>query len=197
LVDQAEVQLTKFRILAPIDGTVLTRGVEPGQVVDLTTPLFTLADLGNLVVETDVDESYATQIKTGMPALLQLTGDPETLDGRVSFVAPIVDAGTGGLAVKIAFVEPQVAPVGLTVTANIIVDRRESAISAPRAAIVAAGSGHAVFVVSGAKAKRVPVDVIDWPADRLIVTEGLKAGDRLIVDASGLTDGQDVVTAGR
>jgi hypothetical protein len=37
--------------------------------------------------------------------------------------------------------------------------------------------------------------VIDWPADRLIVTEGLKAGDRLIVNANGLTDGQTVKVA--
>jgi RND family efflux transporter MFP subunit len=196
LVDQAQFQLTKFSIVAPIAGTILTRGVEPGQVVDLSAPLFTLADMRELVVETDVDESYANQIKPGMPALLQLTGDPRTLDGRVSFVAPAVDADTGGLAVKIAFSEPQLAPVGLTVTANIIVDRRDAAISAPRSAIVTSGSGHAVFVLADAKARRVPVGVIDWPADRLVVTEGLKAGDRLILDANGLADGQDVTVAG-
>ncbi len=197
LVDQAQFQLTKFSILAPIAGTILTRGVEPGQVIDLSTPLFTLADLGDLVVETDVDESYATQIRPGMPALLQLTGDPRTLDGYVSFVAPVVDAATGGLAVKIAFSEPQVTPVGLTVTANIIVDRREAAISAPRSAIVTSGSEQAVFVLVDARAKRVPVSLIDWPADRLVVTRGLNAGDRLIVDANGLVDGQSVAVAGQ
>jgi RND family efflux transporter MFP subunit len=197
LVDQAQFQLTKFRIIAPIAGTILTRGVEPGQVVDLSTPLFSLADLRELVVETDVDESYATQIRTGMPALLQLTGERRTLNGRVIFVAPVVDADTGGLAVKIAFIEPQQAPVGLTVTANIIVDRREDAISAPRSAIVTAGTVPAVFVVENSKAKRVQVSVIDWPADRLVVTEGLKAGDRLIVDANGLADGQSVSNAGQ
>lgn len=197
LVDLAQFQLTKFSIVAPIAGTILTRGVEPGQVVDLTTPIFTLADLGELVVETDVDESYATQIRTGMPALLQLTGDARTLDGRVSFVAPVVDADTGGLAVKIAFTEPQQAPVGLTVTANIVVDQREAAISAPRAAITTSESGHAVFVQIDGKAQRVPVSIVDWPADRLIVTEGLKSGDRLIVDANGLADGQAVSGTGQ
>ena len=196
LVDQAQFQLTKFSILAPIAGTILTRGVEPGQVVDLTTTLFTLGDLSELVVETNVDESYATQIRTGMPAVLQLTGDTRKLDGRVTFVAPVVDADTGGLAVKIAFVEPLAAPVGLTVTANIIVDQREAAISAPRAALVTAGAERAVFVLDGEKAKRVPVEVIDWPADRLIVTEGLQAGDRLIADAANLVDGQAVRIAG-
>lgn len=197
LVDQAQFQLTKFDIVAPITGTVLKRGVDPGQVVDLTTTLFTLADVGELVVETDVDESYAAQIRAGMPAVLQLTGDDRKLDGTVSFVAPVVDADTGGLAVKIAFAEPQAAPVGLTVTANIIVDRRDMAISAPRTALVAEGREQSVFVLKGQKAKRVPVAVIDWPAERLIVTTGLKPGDRLITDAGNLADGQTVKLAGQ
>ena len=197
LVDQAQFQLTKFSIVAPIDETILTRGVEPGQVVDLATTLFTLGDLSELVVDTDVDESYATQIRTGMPAVLQLTGDERKLDGTVSFVAPVVEPDTSGLAVKIAFAEAQAAPIGLTVTANIIVDRRDAAISAPRAALVTADAGRSVFVVEGEKAKRVPVKVIDWPADRLIVTDGLRAGDRLITEADNLVDGQAVRTAGQ
>jgi RND family efflux transporter MFP subunit len=197
LVDQAQFQLTKFNIVAPIAGTILTRGVEPGQVVGLTTELFTLAELRELVVETDVDESYATQIKPGMLAKLQLMGDQQTLDGAVSFVAPVVDAETGGLLVKIAFAEPQQAPVGLTVTANIVVERRDSAISAPRSAISNSGSTPAVFVLVDGKAERRPVSVIDWPAERLVVTDGLKAGDRLILEASGLVDGQTVAVAGQ
>jgi RND family efflux transporter MFP subunit len=196
LLEQAEFQLTKFRILAPISGTILKRGAEPGQVIDLSTQLFTLADLSELVVETDVDESYATQIRLGMPALLQLTGDARTLDGSVSFVAPVVDADTGGLAVKIAFQELKEAPVGLTVTANIIVDQRDDAISVPRPAIIATASGSAVFVAVGGQARLSPITTVDWPADRLIVTEGLRAGDKLIIDATGLADGQSVTVAG-
>ena len=52
-------------------------------------------------------------------------------------------------------------------------------------------------MVEGEKAKRVPVKVIDWPADRLIVTDGLRAGDRLITEADNLVDGQAVRTAGQ
>ncbi len=85
LYDQAQFQLTRYKITAPIAGTILTRSVEPGQVIDLSTPLFTLADLSDLIVETDVDEVYATQIKSGMPALLRLAGDQLIVDaGRLS-----------------------------------------------------------------------------------------------------------------
>ncbi len=39
---------------------------------------------------------------------------------------------------------------------------------------------------------RRPVSVIDWPAARLIVTDGLEPGDVLVLDAAGVTDGQAV-----
>ena len=68
-------------------GTVLALYVDPGQNVDPSTVLLTLADLSQLIVETNVDEAYATQIRAGMPAVLQLAGDAASHDGRVSFVS--------------------------------------------------------------------------------------------------------------
>jgi len=187
-VDQAQVQLDNHTLHAPMAGTVLALNVEPGQTIDPATVLMTLADLDQLIVETDVDEAYATQISAGQPAVLQLAGEAETRPGRVSFVSQRVDAGTGGLAVELSFDAPLRAPVGLTVSTNIVVDERSAAITAPRAAI----DGEAVFVVTDGIATRRPVSVIDWPAARLIVTEGLEPGDVLITDAAGLADGQAV-----
>lgn len=197
LVDQAKIELAQYTVTAPISGTVLTRGVDPGQLVDSSSDLFTLADLGQLVVETNVDETYATQIAPGQPAVLQFVGETQTRTGSVSFVAPQVDVATGGLAVRISFDTPQTAPVGLTVTANVIVDQKEAAISAPRTAIVTDAAGPAVFVLREGLARRQPVSLVDWPAARLEVTAGLAAGDVLIVQASGLSDGQAVTAGGQ
>lgn len=189
LFDQAQIDLGKYTITAPTAGTVLTRAAEVGQSVDLTTAMFSMADLGQLVVETDVDESYATQITPGLPAVLQLKGEVTKRDGSVSFVATQVNEATGGLAVKIAFDDPVTAPVGLTVTANIIVDRQDAAVSVPRAAVITDAAGAVVFVVEADHAVRRNVTVVDWPADRVEVTTGLVADDIVITDASGLSDG--------
>ena len=102
------------------------------------------------MVQADVDETYATQISPGLAAVLQLKGETTKLDGQVSFVAAQVDAATGGDAVKVAFDVPVVAPVGLTVTANIIVDRQEAAIAVPRAAVISDAQGTVVFVAVAA-----------------------------------------------
>ncbi len=189
LLDQAQISLAKYTIAAPVAGTVLSRNAEVGQVVDIATALFAIADPGKLLVETDVDEGYAARMTLGLPAVLQLKGDSTKRDGRVSFVAAQVDAATGGLAVKIAFDKTVTAPVGLTVTANIIVERQAAAISVPRAAVISDATGASVFVAVAGRAVRRDVSVVDWPADRVQVTAALTVGDVVITDATGLSDG--------
>jgi RND family efflux transporter MFP subunit len=188
-LEQAQIQLDRYRIAAPIGGTITERDVDPGQYIDPSTALFTLSDLSSLVIETNVDEAYATQIVEGQSATLQRVGTTETLPGKVSFVSPRVDTATGGLKVKIAPDSVMVAPVGLTVTANIVVEEQPKALTIPRAAMV---NGPAVYLLKSGKAVKTPVEVIDWPATRLIVTKGLAVGDVLIANATGITEGEAV-----
>ncbi len=188
LLDQATIQLGRFTLRAPIAGTITARSVDPGQLVDTATVLFTLADTSTLLVETDVDEAYATRIALDQEAMLQLVGSRDTLGAKVVFVSPRVDPQTGGLAVKLSPDVTLQAPIGLTVTANIVVSRQE-ALTVPRTAL----QGDAVFRLIDGHAVLTPVKVTDWPAARLIVTEGLAAGDLVITDSTGLTDGAAVV----
>lgn len=194
-LDQAQIQLDRFTIRAPLSGTVLVMTAEPGQVVDLAAAVMTIVDMGRLIVETDVDETYATQIALGQPAALQLAGETEVRAGRVSFVSQRVDAATGGLAIELTPDRALIAPIGLTVTANITVDTRLDAITVPRAAMVRDAAGEAVLVVSDGIAQRRPVTVIDWPAARLIVADGLAPGEVVITDATGIRPGQAVAAA--
>ncbi len=192
-LDQAQVVLENHTLRAPLTGTVVTLDAELGQLVGPSTPLLTLADLGDLVVETDVDEAYATQIATGLSAVLQLAGEGVNRDGHVSFVSTRVDVATGGLAVEIAFDAPVTAPIGLTVAANIIVESRVAALSVPRTALQSGADGTGIFLIRDRVAQLQPVAVVDWPAARLIVTDGLTEGDVIIVDATGIEDGASVV----
>ena len=189
LLDQAQIVLGTYTIRAPVAGTVLELDAEAGQIVGPSARLLTLADLTELVVEADVDEAYATQIAVNLPAIVQLAGESTTREGHVSFVSNRVDEATGGLAIKIAFDSPVSAPIGLTVATNIIVEQREAALTVQRTALL---NGDGVFVVSDDVAELRPVTVVDWPAARLIVTGGLEAGEAVIVDATGIADGQTV-----
>lgn len=189
LLEQAQVKLARHTLRAPISGTIVAMDAEVGQIADIATVLMTLADLADLIVETDVDEAYANQVAIGQQAALRFPGETETRAGHVRAVAGRVDAATGGLAVKIEFDGPVSAPIGLTVTANIVVDQREAALTVPRTALVTEDGATAVYLAHEGVARLRPVSVVDWPAARLVVTEGLSPGDPVIIDAAGLSDG--------
>lgn len=184
---QASLLLQHYTITAPIAGRIMSASVDFGQLVDPATPLFSLADTAALVVEAVVDETYASQLATGQAATLQVIGARDVLTGFVQSVAPRVDAATGGIAIKIAFDTPPIAAVGQTVTANVVIETR-SALTVPRSAL----QGEAVFVIQDGIAHLTSITTIDWPAERLIVTQGLAVGDVVITTSAGLVDGTAV-----
>lgn len=193
-LQQVERQARQYAIHAPIAGTVLSRGVDRGQMVDVQTELFVIADTSELVVETDVDELYSARVSTGLKALLKPVGASVPQNGTVTFAAPTVDSSTGGRAIKIAFDEPVSLPVGQTVNANVIVDEIEEALSIPRGAILTEGAESHVLVIADGVAAARPIGFNDWPADRVIVTEGLSEGDVVIIDPTDIAVG-DLVAA--
>ena len=110
----------------------------------------------------------------------------------MTFAAPVVDTTTGGRKIEISFDSSTSLPVGLTVTANIIVDEQPSAISVPRGAVVIVDGGSAVYLLQNGKVVRRSVTVVDWPATRVLVKTGLSAGEQLIIDPTGLSGGETV-----
>jgi hypothetical protein len=58
------------------------------------------------------------------------------------------------------------------------------------------GAETVVYVIEAGRARRRVVEVIDWPAERIVVTAGLAEGDSVIADPTGLTDGQEISVKG-
>jgi RND family efflux transporter MFP subunit len=182
--DQAAAKLDEYTIRAPFAGTVLTRGVDPGQVIDSSSFIFEIADLKTLKVEATVDELYAAEVATGLKVKLAPTGFSRVLESSLEFVAPTVNSATGGRLVRIPLSAEDGLnlPVGLTVITNIEVEARPMALTVPRAAILTGDQGSYVYVLSGTGAEARSISFIDWPAERLIVTEGLAAGDVVVLE---------------
>lgn len=193
---QARNQLDQYVFRAPFDGAILSRAAEQGQIVDAQSELFTIADLSELLVDTDVDELYSSHIRIGLEALLKPAGSTASQSGKVSFAAPTVDSQTGGRAVKISFDAPVSLPIGLTVNANIIVSENPDALSVPRGALRTAGTRAYVLVEEAGIASERDVTFVDWPADRLEIISGLEAGDRVILEPDRVEAGQVVASAG-
>lgn len=193
-VVQASEQRERRVLRAPFAGVILERPVDPGQTVGLDSVIYRLADLSSPEVTVEVDEIYAAEIRPGMEARIALPGQAKELRGRVAHVEPRVDPATGARDVRLSFLNavPDV-PSGLTVAVNIVIDVRERAISVPRGALILSpGAPRVKIIGEGGVVTERPVTFIDWPAEDVIVTKGIRAGDLILTDPNAAKSGETV-----
>jgi len=198
----AVVQASELRdrrvLRAPFSGVILERPVDPGQAVGLESVIYRLADLSSPEVSIEVDEVYAAEIRQGMEATVSMPGQTRLLTATVRHVEPRVDPATGARAVRLSLIGEAIdAPSGLTVTVNLLIERRAGAISVPRSAVIPSGSSAKVRVVGkdNVVVER-PVAYIDWPAESVIVTSGLQPGERILVEPDSAQPGEKVRVTG-
>ncbi len=189
---EAESRLEDFVIRAPMTGRILSRPVDPGQVVTTSTVVFNIVSEGPPEIETDVDETVAGALKAGMRARLSPVGMGGAIfAGRVTFVAPNVDPATGGRTVRLRFdMPPAEIPPGLSVDLNISVETIDRALTLPRSAIAAsAGRAPYVMVLRDGKVVKQTVTFLDWPAERVVVTAGVREGELVAADPLSVAEG--------
>ena len=193
-VEQSREVQARHLIRAPFSAMITERPVDPGQTVSSDTTVYRLADNSMPEVTAQVDELYAADLSIGMAAKVSIPGVPRPLDAKIIQMEERVDPATGARAVRLAFYQPpSSAPAGLTVSVNLIVERRADAVSIPRSAILSPGTAPRVRVVSekGEVAEQA-VTLIDWPSEKVIITSGLKAGMRILTDPRAAEPGQRV-----
>jgi HlyD family secretion protein len=186
-------ELRDRRVLrAPFAGIILERPVDPGQTVGPESVIYRLADLSN--PEISIDEVYAAEIRVGMTATVALPSQQRLLRARVHHVEPRVDPATGARAVRLDLINPAIdAPSGLTVTVNLLIERRQGAISIPRGAMILSGRLAKVRVVGddNVVSERL-ITFVDWPAEFVIVTSGLQSGERILMEPVAVQPGESV-----
>lgn len=194
----AVVQASELRdrrvLRAPFAGVILERPVDPGQTVGLDSVIYRLADLSSPEISVEVDEVYAAEIRPGMDATMAMPGQQRPLKAKVLHVEPRVDPATGARAVRLGLTGGAVdAPSGLTVTVNLLIERRNDAISVPRSALLSSGTTTKVRIVGTDNVvTERRVTIIDWPTDSVIVTQGLQPGTRILADPGSAAPGNRV-----
>lgn len=193
-VEQAREVQDRHTIRAPFSGVITERPVDPGQTISSDTTVYRLADTSAPEVTAPVDELYATELKVGMAATVVVPGFDRPLAARVIQMEDRVDPETGARAVRLRFDEPPTrAPAGLTVSVNLIVDKRHDAISVPRSTILnPSASPHVRTVDAAGHIADQLIRFIDWPAENVIVTAGLKQGMRILADPRAAEPGSRV-----
>jgi membrane fusion protein (multidrug efflux system) len=195
----ANVPLGFTRVTAPISGRIGRSSVTRGALVTASqaTPLATIQALDPMYVEISQSSAELLQLRREIAAgSLQGTdavpvditledGSTYPQQGRLSFTEAMVDPGTGAVALRVVVPNPdQLLLPGMFVRANVANGVRQDAILAPQQGISRNPRGQATAMVVGAdgKAEQREVKVSRTIGDKWLVEEGLKAGDKLIVE---------------
>jgi HlyD family secretion protein len=143
LLKQAQVDLERTIIRAPVDGTVILRNVDAGQTVaaSLQAPvLFTIAqDLRDMQVEAAIDEADVGRLRAGMAASFAVDAFPRrNFSGEIRQIrkSPQNVQNVVSYTVVISAANPDLALLpGMTANVRIAVDSREAALKVPNAAL--------------------------------------------------------------
>ncbi len=143
LLRQAQVDLERTIIRAPVDGTVILRNVDAGQTVaaSLQAPvLFTIAqDLRDMQVEAAIDEADVGRLRASMPASFAVDAFPRrSFTGEIRQIrkSPQNVQNVVSYTVIISARNPDLALLpGMTANVRIVVEDRASALKVPNAAL--------------------------------------------------------------
>ncbi|HEY0886657.1 MAG TPA: efflux RND transporter periplasmic adaptor subunit, partial [Ramlibacter sp.] len=181
----ARVRLAQADVLAPAAARVLSRQVEPGQIVQPGKPLLSLALEGPTQLVAPVDERFLDQLQVGQPALVVADAFPrQPFPARVLSIAPAVDPQRGAVEVKLALQRepPAFLREDMTLSVDVETGRRDRALVVPLSALRAPGSDGAesVLVLVDGRAQERRVRLGLRTLDAAEVTAGLAAGDRVL-----------------
>jgi multidrug efflux system membrane fusion protein len=191
-VANARVALSYARIVAPSDGVVVARTVEPGAVAGPGTPLLTI-DEEHYRLELAVPESAAGRLGIGQRATVTIDALRRPLDAAISEILPAADPRTRTVTVKLDLPASADLRSGLYGTARFGAGQR-TALLLPLAAIGRRGQLERVFVVDQANVARMRLVTTGKAyGDRVEILSGLDPGERVVVDgAERVTDGERV-----
>jgi HlyD family secretion protein len=185
-------------VKAPTSGTVLARNVVEGQVITSSmgnsaaagTLLFTMADLDNVYVQTDVDETDMGKLKVDQPVTITVDAYPDRkFQGKVLKIAPMGKAVQNVTTFKVTTVienPSKILKPGMNASVEITAEDVRDVLVVENEAIMDSTNGKMVVpVIDGKPGNPMPVEigVRGWDTTEIIF--GAEEGDVLMLMSSG------------
>jgi HlyD family secretion protein len=186
----ARARLEQAAILAPTAARVLSRQVEPGQIVQPGRALMSLALAGPTQITAQVDERFLDQLQVGQKAMVVADAfADQRFAAHVLSIAPVIDPQRGAIEVKFALEEtpPAFLREDMTLSVEVETGRRERALVLPLTALLGTASGApanpqaSVLVVQNGRVQERSVRLGLRTLDAVEILEGLAAGDVVLL----------------
>jgi membrane fusion protein, multidrug efflux system len=191
-IDFAKERIDDLILRAPMDGVVLRRDGEIGEIA-ATGPndvLFRVGQPRPLRIVADVNEEDIPRVKVGQRTLLRSEGfRGSTLDASVAEITPMGDPQTKTFRVFLSLPDETPLLIGMSVEANIVTQEKKDVLLLPAEAIL---QDHVFTIVDG-RLKRNKVATGLRGARMIEITGGIGEGDRVVSPATTqMREGQRV-----
>lgn len=176
-------------IMAPLDGFVIKRSMEPGQFFSLSDDVLVMAD--RLIVQAQVDETDIGRIVVGQPATIVLDAYPDqTIPAKVEQIA-YESQTINNVNIYIVNVLPDRVPAffrsGMSATVNFTMDTRKGVLLLPLTAVKKKGGRSFVFVKNDSgKIRTEQVQTGLENNENVEIINDLKEGDEVIIPTTQL-----------
>lgn len=189
----------EYALLAPMDGRVLRREVQPGQAVSALAPAFTVARPGPLDVRFIAPVRYRAVLTPGL-----MVGLPDGTQARVVAVAADADPASQSLRVRAQADEAAGLLPGQQFAVTLQLPAPAGTLAVPAAALLPAGNGQVLFRLDGRRVRGMAVQEDFGGDDRIHVVRvpGLAPGAQVVVRGTSVLKalipvGEPVVDAGK
>lgn len=191
-IDLAKERIDELVLRAPMDGVVLRRDGEIGEIAGtgVNDVLFWVGQPKPLRIVADVNEEDIPRVRVGQRVLLRSEGFPrQTLDASVADITPKGDPQTKTFRVYLSLPEKTPLLIGMSVEANIVTQEKKDVLLLPAEAILQ-GS---VFKIEDGRLDRVRIETGLRGSRMIEVTGGVREGERVVSPASTqMREGQRV-----
>lgn len=182
--ETARTALRDAELIAPFDGIVASRSIEPGESANANTELLTMVDTSVLEAEVLVSTRDIVRLEVGQRAELQVDGmEDSPVHGTVERINPVAKEGSRVVPVFIRLENTDGRLWGgMFATGSILVREEKDVLAVPQTALRGDEDGRYVLTVSEGKLVRQSVDVgPSWNGNRLVqITNGIAAGDTVL-----------------
>lgn len=195
---QAEVRKAQSRLLAATPALVLTRSVEPGDLVQPGRVLLTLAKDGATQLSVLPDEKNLATLRLGQPALASADAFAQrSFEARVAYIAPSVDPLRGSVEVRLDVAQPPLyLRPDMTVSVNIEVGRRAAALVVPEASVQDLTAPRPwLWLLRGRRVEHQTVELGLRGAGSVEIRSGVGLGDRIAVPGASVLSAHQRVRA--
>jgi Cu(I)/Ag(I) efflux system membrane fusion protein len=184
---------------APIAGVVTELEAREGAMLSPDMPAMIITELGSLWVVAEVPEAQSSWVKPGTHAEVRFTSQPgASIHGMVEYVYPELNMETRTVRARIVLdAPPQDVRPNMLATVSLMEGDGASVLHIPRSALIRNGSRDRVVVALG-EGRFTSRDVIagSEAGERIAITQGLQAGERVVVAAQFLLDSEANLGAG-